>query len=115
MCVRKTEENTMASEAKSRLVEFLDREAFDPILKANPDRYPDSKKDKLRDVQRATESEKKRYHEYSSAEQVYRMYRDDLSSEPAQKIDRELRDLDLPTLKDVREKFERLASEVGVH
>lgn len=104
----------MTSDAKSRLVAFLDREAFDPILKAPLDRYPESKRDKLRDVQRATESEKRRYHRYNSAAEVYRMYRDDLSSAPAQKIDRELRDLDLPTLKDVRDRFERLASEVGV-
>ena len=105
----------MASkDAKEKLVGFLDRHAFEPVLRAKPDAYPDSKRGKLEDVQRATRSEQDRYHGYGSADEVFRMFRDDLSSEPAQKIHRELKDLDLPTLNDVRGAFEHLAEEVGV-
>ncbi|WP_137389624.1 hypothetical protein [Rhodoligotrophos defluvii] len=104
----------MASDAKAKLVDFLDRKAFEPVLRADPDRYSESQRAKLEDVKRATESERERFRNYESAEKVYQMYRDDLSSEPAQEVDRELRDLNLPTLKDVREEFEQLAEELGV-
>jgi hypothetical protein len=100
--------------AKEKLVDFLDKRAFDPVLRADAQDYPESKRDKLQHAQRATEDEKDRYHHYESAEKVYQMYRDDLSSEAAEKVHRELRDLDLPTLNDVRDDFERLADEVGV-
>jgi hypothetical protein len=42
------------------------------------------------------------------------MFRDNLSCEPAKKVHRNLRDLDLRTLDDVRCELERLAEEVGV-
>jgi hypothetical protein len=104
----------MSSDSKRGMIEFLDKKAFDPVLHARPDSYPETKRAKLDDVQRATRSEKERYHHYSSAEQVYRMFRDDLSSEPAQKIHHELRELGLPTLKDIRGEFDKLASDLGV-
>jgi hypothetical protein len=100
--------------AKEKLVDFLDRRAFQPVLKADPEDLSEGKRDKLRHAQRATEDARDRYHHYESAEKVYQMYRDDLSSEAAEKVHRELRDLDLPTLHDIRDEFERLADEVGV-
>ncbi|MCS0493998.1 hypothetical protein NVS89_02735 [Ancylobacter sp. MQZ15Z-1] len=103
----------MASDARSRLVDFLDHEAFDPILRASAGDYPRSRHAKLHDVQRATENEKRRYHGYDSAREICRMFRDDLVCEPARRIDRELTALDLPTLDSVREAFERLAADVG--
>lgn len=105
----------MASQnSKDKLVNFLDRHAFRPVLDAAPGDYPESKRDKLAHVQRATEDERERYRQYESAEKVYQMYRDDLSSEAAKEVHRELRQLSLPTLHDVRDEFERLAEEVGV-
>lgn len=56
----------------------------------------------MRDVQRATESERERFRRYDSAEKMVQMYRDDRSSDAAQKVHRRLRDLGLPTLPDVR-------------
>ena len=103
----------MADSAKERLVDFLEKKAFAPVLQADPDSYPEDKRDTLKDVQEATRSESERFHSYDSAEKIYEMYKDDLSSEPAQKIDRELRDLDLPRLKDFENEFERLAEDVG--
>ncbi|WEX09585.1 hypothetical protein [Chelativorans sp. AA-79] len=104
----------MAENAKERLVGFLERKAFRPVLGADPDSFPQDKRNKLRDVQEATRAERERFHNYGSAKEVYEMFEDDLNSEPAQKIHRELRDLDLPTLNDCREDFEKLAEEVGV-
>ena len=100
--------------AKEKLVEFLDRKAFDPVLNARPDRYPDNQKPKLEHVQRSTRSEKERFHHYGSAKEVVDMFKDDLNSEPAKKVHRELRDLGLPTLNDVRDEFEQLAEKLGV-
>lgn len=104
----------MADSAKERLVDFLDRRAFTPVLQANPDSYPEDKRDELRDVQDATRAERERFHNYGSAREVYEMYKDDLSSEPAQKVHRQLHELELPTLGDFKAEFERLAQDAGV-
>lgn len=103
----------MAGSAKEKLVDFLEEKAFRPILNADPEDFPESKRDKLKDVQRATESERDRFRGYDSAEEVYEMFRDDLTSDEADEVNRELRDLGLLTLHDVRGDFERLADEVG--
>jgi ribosomal 50S subunit-associated protein YjgA (DUF615 family) len=72
--------------AEEKLVEFLDKRAFQPVMRVDPDDFPEGKRDKLRHVQRATEDERNRYHQYVSAEKVYQMYRDDLSSDPAEAL-----------------------------
>lgn len=69
---------------------------------------------KLKDLQKTTKSTQKSYHEYESAEKVQQMFRDDLSSDAAQDVHRQLRDLGLPTLNDVKPEFERLADKLGV-
>lgn len=104
----------MADSAKEKLVNFLERKAFDPVLKASLDDYPKDKRNMLKDVQEATRAEKERFNDYDSAKEVYQMFKDDLSSEPAQDVHRKLRNLDLPTLNDCRDDFEKLAQEVGV-
>lgn len=101
-------------DAKRKLVDYLDEKAFQPVLRAKPDDYPEGNRAKLADVQRATQSEAKRFQEYDSAEKVVDMYRDDLSSSRAKEIHRELRDLGLPTIEQVRDGFEKLAQELGV-
>lgn len=103
----------MAQSAKDKLVDFLDKHAFRPVIEAKPERYPEGDRDRLRHVQRATQDEMDRYRHYESAEKVYRMYRDDLSSGAAKRVHDELRHLGLPTLDEVRDGFERLAEEVG--
>jgi len=103
-----------AQETKRRLIEFLDRKAFDPILKARPDDYPEGKRAELKHVQDATCSERERFHSYETAEKVVQMFHDDLSSSAAEKVHRQLRDLGLPTISEVRNEFDRLAGELGV-
>lgn len=101
------------SEAKRKLVRFLEEMAFRPVLKADPSRYPANKRDTLRDVQRRTEQEIERFRNYRSAEEVVANFRRDLTSDAAKKVHRELEGLGLPTLHDVRADFENLASEFG--
>lgn len=104
----------MANDARKKLLDLLDKKAFDPVLQASPDDYKGDDKQKLKDLQKTTQSTKESYHEYGSAEKVREMFRDDLSSDAAQKVHKQLRDLGLPTLQDVKPEFEKLADEVGV-
>lgn len=104
----------MSSNAKQKLVHFLEQKAFNPVLHAKPERYPESKRDTLKDVQRRTETEVQRFHDYGSADEVVTNFRRDLHSEPAKKVHRELKDLGLPTVEDVREDFEKLAQELHI-
>lgn len=63
----------------------------------------------------STEQTREKYRkEYGSAGKVYEMYRNDLTSEPAKRVSRESRRLNLPTLEDVKDEFTELAREVGV-
>jgi hypothetical protein len=101
--------------AREKLVQFLDQKAFDPILRASPDRYSGSDKDRLEHVKDATERTRQRYHnDYTSAAEVCARFRDDLSSSSAQRVQRELEQLGLPTLQDIADEFETLCRDVGV-
>ena len=104
----------MAETAKDKLVRFLDRRAFDPVLKAKPDRYSESQQRKLGDVQRRTETEKDRFEHYRSARDVVVNFKRDLDSEPARKVHRELKDLGLPTIVDIKDEFLKLADDLHV-
>jgi len=105
----------MASDAKQELVDFLESRAFRPVLDRDPGDYgSDADRRKLAEVQRATRSEIDRYrHEYTSAQDVIQNYKDDLTSEPAKKVDRELNDLGLPTLRDIEPEFRRKVEDLG--
>ena len=108
------EEHTMSDNARDKLLDLLDNKAFDPVLQASPDDYKGDDQEKLKDLQKTTKSTKESYHEYDSAEKVRQMFRDDLSSDAAQDVHQQLRDLGLPTLNDIKPEFERVADEVGV-
>jgi hypothetical protein len=108
------QEAGMADNAKDKLVRFLERRAFDPVLKAKPDRYSESQQRKLEDVQRRTETEKDRFEHYGSARDVVINFKRDLDSEPAQKVHRDLEDLGLPTINDLKDEFLKLADELHV-
>ncbi len=105
----------MSDNAKKELVDFLERRAFRPVLDTRPDDYDsDSERRRLAEVQRATRSEIDRYRrQYTSARDVIDNYKDDLTSEPAKKIDRELDALGLPTLRDIEPDFRRKVEELG--
>ncbi len=105
----------MASDAREELVRFLDRKVFDPILRTDPDRYEERERDRLEHVKRNTESEKERFHqEYRTAEEVRDNYRSDLSSRTADRVNRDLEELGLPTLRSVRDEFEALSHRLGL-
>ncbi len=106
----------MAQNKRQELLSFLDRKAFDPVLKASPDRYQgEADRRALEHVKRSTKSEKKRYHEnYGNAEEIRKRFLDDLDSEAAKKVDSELRRLDLPCLPELKDEFLQLCDSLGV-
>lgn len=101
--------------ARERLVQFLDEKAFDPILRARPNRYSGNDREKLEHVKGATERTKQRYHhDYTSAAEFCARFREDLSSSSAQRVQRELEQLGLPTLHDIEDQVEALCRDLGV-
>jgi hypothetical protein len=101
--------------ARDKLLRFLDQTAFDPILRAKPDKYSDADRRVLADVQRRTESEKKRYHDdYGSAREIRDRFMQDVHSSAAKKVNDELKRLGLPRLPDLQDEFLKLCEEIGV-
>ena len=104
----------MAETAKDKLIEFLESRAFDPVLKAKPEHYPEPRRGKLLDVQRRTRLEVERFHRYGSAREVVLNFLRDLDSEPAERVHRELKALGLPTLNDIEDEFLKFADDLHV-
>ncbi len=102
-------------EKRRRLLQFLDKKAFEPILRRSADDYPGEKKKRFEDVKRSTESERERFHrKYRSAAEVKENYLSDLNSKTAKKKNAELEDLGLPRLPEFREEFLDLCNELQV-
>lgn len=99
---------------KQKLIQFLERRAWNPVLKASPDRYPESERKRLQLVQRKTESQRERYEAYESAGEVRQRFEEDLHSQPAKKVNADLKKLNLPVQPDVAEDFFALADRLGV-
>lgn len=102
------------SNTRDKLFNFLDRKAFRPVLNASADDYSGSDREKLEEVQAATRRERKRFEERDSASGIMDEFKNDLSSEPAEKIHHKLRSLGLPTLPEVKDEFRDLAKREGV-
>jgi hypothetical protein len=105
----------MADEdVRRRFLSYLDEHAFEPVLKARPEDHPQDQRDRLTEMQEAIRSERDRFQRCGTAVEVYEMFEEELRSEPARKAHRELRELDLPTLEDVRLDFQQMAGELGI-
>jgi hypothetical protein len=106
----------MKPDKKTRLVKFLDRRAFDPVLKISPQEIKDeSARKKLQHVQQNIEEEKNRYHtQYQSPEEVRRAFFDDLNSNAAKQIDDELKELRLPSRLNLKGEFLDLCEKLDV-
>lgn len=102
------------SDKQDKLVRFLERRAWRPVLKAPEDEYRDSDQKRLERVKRKTEAQQERYRSYKSAGQVRQEFEDDLSSRAAKRVNADLRKLELPTQPDVADEFFHLADRLGV-
>ncbi|MBV8592463.1 MAG: hypothetical protein JO212_20780 [Acetobacteraceae bacterium] len=103
-----------SKDAKQELISFLERRAFQPVLRARQDDYPDNKRDELADLQERTRREIERFHNYGSAEDVVTNFKRDLHSSKAKEIHKRLEELNLPTINDVGQEFEEPADRLGV-
>ena len=97
--------------SKTELLGFLDKHVFDAILHAREGKGGGKAGEDLAEVQRKTVSEKERFHGYDTAERIVAMYKDDLHSEKARPVNARLKELGLPRLVDVKEKFLKMAGE----
>jgi hypothetical protein len=104
----------MADDQREELVRFLERRAFEPVLRAKPAGRSAADQETLAHLQHATRAEINRFRHYRSAQEVLTNFRRDLSSAPAKRVHRDLRRLGLPTLDEVRDEFERRAEALGV-
>lgn len=101
-------------DARDRLLDFLERRAFKPILSKSPRDYPSpAERRKLEEVQDATRRDVKRFKSCRSAEGIIDEYRGELSSDAAERVRRELHTLGLPALQDLRDEFRSHARELG--
>lgn len=104
-------------EIREQLLEFLDRHAFNPILEAMPDQYS-SERDRsmLYEVKRIAAMEKERFYKNSqTAVEIRDQYFKELIMETSGKTGRELEDLELPRLLQLREKFVQLCRELNIN
>ena len=103
------------AEDKKKLLDFLDRSAFDPVLNKTEDYYETrSKKKKFEEVKKSTEEEKQRFHNYDSAGEIKKNFQRDLNSEPAKKVHSDLEFLNLPALPQLKDDFYTLCEKLGV-
>jgi hypothetical protein len=103
-------------EKREKLVRYLDRKAFNPILRSSEDDFKGRKlKEEFKNVKKSTESEKERFHNrYKTAKQVKDNYLGDLSSRTAKKKNAELKNLGLPQLPQFRDEFLKLCDKLKV-
>src|SRR5437870_5050034 len=100
---------------REELLKFIDKNAFDPILKASPKKLSDEDKGKLEDIQRKTQNEKDQFHkEYKTAGEVKKNYLSDVRSKAAAKVNKELEHLGLPTLPQFKDEFMELCKKLEV-
>jgi hypothetical protein len=105
----------METDAREELLAFLDRRAFNPILRSSPDDYPEAARHKLEDVKGRTQQELRRYHQkYRSASEVRRRFLEGVTSRAAAKVNADLRTLRLPRLPDLKDEFLALCDRLGV-
>ena len=101
---------------RNQLLEFLDKNAFNPILRASRDNFKgEILQREFDNVKRSTESEKYRFHDqYQTAAEVKSNYLSDLNSKTAHKKNKELEDLGLPQLPQFRDEFINLCNRLGI-
>jgi hypothetical protein len=64
---------------REELLKFIDKNAFDRILKASRIGLSEKDKERLEDIQRKTQNEKEQFHkEYKTAEEVKKNYLSDV-------------------------------------
>lgn len=104
-----------AKDKRKKLLDFIDKKAFDVILKTSPDKFNGKDKEKFEEILKKTENEKNKFHEsYKTAKEVKENFLANTHSKPAQKLNKELEHLKLPTLPEIKDEFEELCKKLDV-
>jgi len=100
---------------RRRLLAFLDRELFNPILNT-PRHHFRTKEDLQRfdGARRKAEEERRRYHLCPTAQDIKESFLNDLQSRTSERLSENLRYLGLPTYEDVRDDFLKLCETYGL-
>ncbi|CAA9483592.1 MAG: hypothetical protein AVDCRST_MAG96-1138 [uncultured Segetibacter sp.] len=99
---------------RQQLIDFINKNAFDPIIKAKPEKFKEDR-EALEDLQRKTQNEKKQFsEEYSTAEEVKKNYLSNVRSKAAAKVNAQLEKLGLPTLPQHKDEFMELCKKLEV-
>ena len=100
---------------RRQLLDFINKNVFDPVINASLDKYDEKDRGKLEDIQRKTKNEKKQFEDdYTTAEKVKKGYLSDVRSKAAEKVNDELEHLKLPTLPGFKDKFMELCKKLEV-
>lgn len=79
-----------ANDVKQQLLDFINKKAFDPILKTKPDKFKGKDREDFEDVRRKTESEKKNFEDYGSADEIKKNYLSNVHSKAPAKVNDQL-------------------------
>lgn len=99
---------------KRKLISLIHFRAWSPVLKATAKDYSASDQKKLKRVQEKTLTQKERYNNYKSAEEVRQRFHEDLRSKAAKRTNADLESLGLPTQPDIADTVFELADKLGV-
>lgn len=99
---------------QKKLVQFLDRRAWQPVLRAKPEKYAEGDRKLLERLQKKTETQKQRYEGYTDAGELRQEFQDDLHSGAAKKTQSDLKRLKLPVQADIADEFFALSDRLGV-
>lgn len=102
---------------KSRLLEFIDKKALDPVLEALPEQYS-SERDRrsLLLVQKRTAKEKEEFHDkHLTTAQIREKYLRRIYWETHLRFGKQLEDLELPRFLQLREQFLQLCADLHVN
>ena len=104
-----------AKDERKELVDFIDKEAFDVILKTSPDKFEGQDRENLEGILKKTKAEQHKFHDvYKTAKQVKENFLQNVHSKPAEKLNQELEHFKLPTLPGIKDGFLELCKELGV-
>ena len=97
-----------------RLLAYLDEHAFKPVLQADAEHYPPERRAPLERAQAEVRLERERMRRAGTPVRIYLAYHEELATPQAPARHRRLRELDLPTLEDLRVDFEQMANDLGI-
>jgi hypothetical protein len=93
-----------------RLFELLDEGVFQPVLQTSESQLPRDKQFKLPQVKRAVAEQRESFGNCASDEELYQLYHEQLGTGDTDRLNHELRELNMPVLTDCSDQLEQAAT-----